>query len=111
MISSPIVPVEVKITGIIRRMQKKKVTTLKEILSDSVSLPDLIAIFLGVLELIKVRKILIAGDDTGISSLMGDEAKFIINENPPEDVSGEFGAAIAAADKQLDIFSESEALV
>ena len=111
MISKPIVPVEVKIVGILSRMSKKKETSLRELLDDSVSLNDMIAIFLGVLELIKVRKILIAGDDTGISSLMGDEAKFIINENPPEDVPGEFGAAIAEADKQLDIFSESEALV
>lgn len=111
MISKPIVPVEVKIVGILSRMSKKKETSLRELLDDSVSLNDMIAIFLGVLELIKVRKILIVGDDTGISSLMGDEAKFIINENPPEDVPGEFGAAIAAADKQLDIFSESEALV
>lgn len=111
MISKPIVPVEVKIVGILSRMSKKKETSLRELLDDSVSLNDMIAIFLVVLELIKVRKILIAGDDTGISSLMGDEAKFIINENPPEDVPGEFGSAIAAADKQLDIFSESEALV
>jgi hypothetical protein len=31
--------------------------SLRELLSDSVSLPDAIAIFIGVLELIKVRKI------------------------------------------------------
>ena len=111
MISKPIVPVEVKIVGILGRMSKKKETSLRELLEDSVSLNDMIAIFLGVLELIKVRKILIAGDEVGVSSLMGDDAKFIINENPPEDVPGEFGAAIAEANKQLDIFSESEALV
>ncbi len=79
MISSPIVPVEVKITGIIRRMQKKKVTTLRELLSDSVSLPDLIAIFLGVLELIKIRKILIHDFE---GTLLDDGAQFIINEDP-----------------------------
>ena len=54
MISSPIVPVEVKITGILNRMAKKERTTLRELLDDSVSLPDMIAIFLGVLELIKI---------------------------------------------------------
>ena len=90
MISSPIVPVEVKITGIIRRMQKKKVTTLKEILSDSVSLPDMIAIFLGVLELIKIRKILIHDFE---GTLLDDGAQFIINENPDD---------VITADKQSD---------
>lgn len=108
MISKPIIPVEVKIVGILDRMSRKKETSLRELLEDSVSLNDMIAIFLGVLELIKVRKILIADDETGVSSLMGDEAKFIINENPPADVPGEFGAAAAGDDKQPDIFTEDE---
>ena len=90
MISSPIVPVEVKITGIIRRMQKKRVTTLKEILSDSVSLPDLIAIFLGVLELIKIRKILIHDFE---GTLLDDGAQFVINDDPND---------VITADKQSD---------
>ena len=82
MISSPIVPVEVKITGILNKMSKKKATSLKELLDDSVSLPDMIAIFLGVLELIKIRKILIYDAE---GTLLGDDATFIINDNP-EDV-------------------------
>lgn len=79
MISSPIVPVEVKITGILKRMAHKKKTSLRELLSDSVSLPDMIAIFLGVLELIKIRKILITDSD---SPLLDDSASFVINEVP-----------------------------
>lgn len=79
MISSPIVPVEVKISGIMRRMKKKKATTLKELLSDSVSLPDLIAIFLGVLELIKIRQILICDCE---GTLLDDSATFVINDDP-----------------------------
>ena len=78
MISSPIVPVEVKITGILNRMAKKKRTTLRELLDDSVSLPDMIAIFLGVLELIKIRKILICDTE---STILSDEATFSINTN------------------------------
>ena len=81
MISSPIVPVEVKITGILNKMSKKKTTSLKELLDDSVSLPDMIAIFLGVLELIKIRKILIFGTE---GTLLGDDATFIINDNPDD---------------------------
>ena len=78
MISSPIVPVEVKITGILNKMSKKKATSLKELLDESVSLPDMIAIFLGVLELIKIRKILIYNAE---GTILGDDATFIINEN------------------------------
>ena len=78
MISSPIVPVEVKITGILNHMSKKKSTSLRELLEDSVSLPDMIAIFLGVLELIKIRKILICDTE---GTILSDEATFIINEN------------------------------
>ncbi|MBR3686315.1 MAG: segregation/condensation protein A [Clostridia bacterium] len=78
MISSPIVPVEVKIMGILNRMAKKERTTLRELLEDSASLPDMIAIFLGVLELIKIRKILICDTE---STILSDEAMFSINTN------------------------------
>ncbi len=86
MISSPIVPVEVKIGGILRRMSNKKTTTLRELLSDSVSLPDMIAIFLGVLELIKVRKILIHDFE---GTLLDDGAQFIINDDPDDILTSE----------------------
>lgn len=84
MISKPIVPVEVKIVGILKKMDKGGGrATLKDILSDSVSLPDLIAIFIGVLELIKVRRILIDESDD-ISelpegNLHGEHTRFIFN--------------------------------
>ena len=82
MISSPIVPVEVKIVGIINQMARKPKTSLRELLSDSSSLPDMIAIFLGVLELIKIRKILIVDSE---GTLLGDDATFAINENFAEE--------------------------
>ena len=105
MISKPIVPVEVKIVGIINRMARKRQTTLRELLDDSTSLNDMIAIFLGVLELIKVRKILILGDETGTPSIMGHEATFIINPDPPKDTLGEFRSN-AVTNTQIDIFTE-----
>lgn len=107
MISKPIVPVEVKIVGIINHMSRKRETTLSELLDDSTSLNDMIAIFLGVLELIKVRKILILGDDAGTSSIMGGEATFIINPDPPKDIPGEFKEKYIE-NKQIDIFTEGK---
>ena len=81
MIASPIVPVEVKIAGILSKMEKKSTpTTVWELLDDAVSLPDMIAIFLGILELMKIRRINLIEND-GVTSVFGSDAQLIINEN------------------------------
>ncbi len=100
MISSPIVPVEVKITGILRHMGGKKKTSLKELLSDSASLPDLIAIFLGVLELIKIRKILITGQE---GTLLDMNAEFVINENADDIEKDADGNELFRSDFDQDV--------
>ncbi len=84
MIAKPIVPVEVKIVGILQRMSKKNTTSMEEILSDATSLPDLIAIFLGILELVKVRKILIE-DGMFEDAVHGTNTVFTVNDAPPEE--------------------------
>lgn len=88
MIAAPIVPVEIKIVGILHRMEKKKETSMKELLADAVSLPDLIAIFLGILELVKVRRILI---DEGeyMDAVHGTNTCFSVNEKTPEQEEAE----------------------
>ncbi len=87
MISTPIVPVELKIVGILNHMgrnkQQKKDVCLGDLLNDSTSLPDMIAIFLGVLELVKMRQILIVDDPDEFTSLHGTSTRFVINDNPP----------------------------
>ena len=83
MIAKPIVPVEVKIVGILHHIGKRKNPSLKELLSDAVSLPDLIAIFLGILELIKVRKILIEEDPDSYTVIHGSDTRFVVNDAPP----------------------------
>lgn len=85
MLSAPLIPVEVKIVGILDHMQKKKKVSLGELLNDSVSLPDMIAIFIGVLELIKVNRISIVEDDENANTVEGIHTRFIINENYVED--------------------------
>ena len=75
-------------------MSQKKKTSLRELLSDSVSLPDMIAIFLGVLELIKIRKILIVDNE---STLLDEGAAFVINDSPDEaskEIKSDFDAEI-----------------
>ena len=87
MISTPIVPVELKIVGILNHMGRNKLqnkdVSLDDLLSDSTSLPDMIAIFLGVLELVKMRQILIVDDPDEFTSLHGTSTRFVINDNPP----------------------------
>ena len=90
MISSPIVPVEVKIAGILHRMKNQSGrSSLRELLTDSVSLPDAIAIFIGILELIKVRRILIdeAPDDEPADGIHDLNTRFIINEDTSDIVT------------------------
>jgi hypothetical protein len=43
----------------------------------------MIAIFLGVLELVKMRQILIVDDPDEFTSLHGTTTRFVINDNPP----------------------------
>jgi segregation and condensation protein A len=82
MIKKPVVPVEVKIVGILRHLESKcGAATLDELLSDSVSLPDMIAIFIGVLELVKVRRLIISDEDEDERGIHGVGTKFMLNEN------------------------------
>ncbi|MBQ9760513.1 MAG: segregation/condensation protein A [Clostridia bacterium] len=83
MIAKPIVPVEVKIVGILHRMSKAKNTSMRALLSDATSLPDLIAIFLGILELIKVRKIRIEEDPNSYTVIHGTDTEFSISDEEP----------------------------
>lgn len=85
MIAKPIIPVDIKIVGILHRMEKKKKsepTSMKELLADATSLPDLIAIFLGILELMKVRRIKIRETEFADDSVHGIDTDFIINDEP-----------------------------
>ena len=94
MISKPIIPVEIKIVSIIRAVESRGVATLEDILIDEASLPDMIASFLGVLELIKVRKLIVAdvvdGDWDAENALLNSKTRFIINENKDDIEESEY---------------------
>ena len=85
MISKPIVPVELKIVEILNHLEEKERASLETLLMNSVSLPDMIAIFIGVLELIKINKINIVETDETRNDSTG--MIFSINEDyvPGED--------------------------
>lgn len=79
-IRRPIVPVEEKIVGIISHFKKKKKATLHTLLSDARSRPELIAIFIGVLELIKQGQLLISDSPDEFTSLHGVNTVFEFTE-------------------------------
>ena len=79
MISKPIIPVEIKIVSIIKTIEKRGIATLEELIIGESTLPDLIASFLGVLELIKVRKILISDGDEQENALLDKSTRFVLN--------------------------------
>ena len=94
MISKPIIPVEIKIVSILRKIESQGVASLDELLINEATLPDMIASFLGVLELIKVRKLLISDNSNGEwdtdNALLGANTRFIINENEDDVEESEY---------------------
>ena len=80
MISKPMIPVEIKIVSILKTIESKGIATLDELVAGEVTLPDLIASFLGVLELIKIRKLLVSDDiENTENALLGASTRFILN--------------------------------
>ena len=101
MIANPIVPVEAKIVGILRHFETAERVSLSSLIEDSVSLPDMIAIFLGVLELMKMRRIVLVESDTD-GSVFGVDTEFLIGEEPPppEDDGGDGSDIHAESDTE-----------
>ena len=79
MISKPIIPVEIKIVSILRTREKRGAATLEELIIGESTLPDIIASFLGVLELVKVRRLLISDDIDETNALLSAQTRFILN--------------------------------
>ncbi len=87
MIASPIVPVETKILGILRHFEKPSLkgedsgafhkVSVSSLLADSVSLSDMIAIFLGILELIKMRRLRLLDDPDAPQTVFDREAVLV----------------------------------
>ena len=93
MISKPIIPVEIKIVSIIKKVETQGAATLEELLINEATLPDMIASFLGVLELIKVRKLLLADADGAWESenaLLGAGTRFVLNSNEDDVEESEY---------------------
>lgn len=78
-IAKPIIPVELKIIGIMEHFREQDSTCdLGTLLDDAVSRPDLVAIFIGVLELIKLGRLVIIEGADELETLHGVGTRFAI---------------------------------
>ena len=103
MIAKPIVPVEAKIVGILRHFEKKEKVSMVDLIEDAVSLPDMIAVFLGILELVKLRRIVLLESDETLGSVYGIDTEFVAGEDPaPEDTTSEFSSDFDSQPNQTD---------
>ncbi len=85
MISTPIVSVEAKIVGILRHFERAEHVSLASLIDDSVSLPDMIAIFLGVLELMKMRRLRLVDDGEVLDAVLDIHARFEMGDGIEEE--------------------------
>ena len=85
MLSKPMVPVEGKIVLILQTLSTLGTVTLRELLDDAPSLADMIASFMGVLELIKVRRILMEEPEESENAVGGEETRFFLNPDAPRE--------------------------
>ena len=97
MTSKPIVPVEGKIVIILDTLGSKGTATLRELLVDAPSLADMIASFMGVLELMKVRKIVMEDVESDGNAVHGEHTRFFLNPDAPTDAEIDIEADFSTA--------------
>ena len=94
LVTRPIVPVQLKILGIMKHFEGENAApTLGELIANAESRPDLIAIFIGVLELIRMHRVILVEKADEFGDLHGLESRFISNP----DYCGNFALDIEAA--------------
>ncbi len=104
LIARPIVPVEAKIISILSHMQTHGVSTLGELMAGAESRADLIAAFLGVLELVKVRRLLIDMGEDEARPIYDMQTRFFLNtdESTVLHEGGEFDTDTPTAEASAD---------
>lgn len=80
LVSRPIVSVQLKIHGILKHFDSPDSSPcLGELLDDAESRPDLVAIFIGILELVRMRRLLLVEDADRFGDLNGVGSRFVAN--------------------------------
>ncbi len=89
LVSRPVVSVELKILGILRHFEGRtdRSSTLGELLCDAENRSELVAIFIGVLELVKMKRLIIADDREEFETLNGVSTQFTVNPDFADDLT------------------------
>ena len=83
--AKPIIPVELKIIGIMKHFSDGvQSCDLGTLLDDAVSRPDLVAIFIGVLELVKMRRLVIIEGADEFETLHGTRTRLAVGVVPDD---------------------------
>ena len=79
-VARPIIPVHLKILGIMKHFETDGAKpSLGELLDDADSRPDLVAIFIGVLELVRMRRLILVEKEDEFENLHGLDSCFAVN--------------------------------
>lgn len=106
LVSRPVVSVELKILGILKHFEGRtdRSSSLHDLLMDADNRSELVAIFIGVLELVKMRRLLMVRNEDEFETLGGTDTQFVVNpdfaENPAEGLHLDDYAAEPAEDKK-----------
>ena len=85
LVARKIVSVEQKIHGILGHFGGGRSSSLAELLDDAVSRPELVAIFIGVLELVRMKRLVISAGRDDFDGLEGIGTVFTVNPEFAED--------------------------
>ena len=90
LVARPVVSLELKIFGIMKHFEKERTAraSLAELLDDAENRPELVTIFIGVLELVKMRRLVIVEDPDDFSTLKGLSTKVAVNPDYSGDLTG-----------------------
>ena len=81
LVARRVVPVEVKILGIIKHFEGREESgaTLGELLLDAEDRPELVAIFIGVLELVKMKRLILNETPDSVDNIYSTDVLFTVN--------------------------------
>ena len=93
MIRKPVIPIDRKIRVIVKSLTKRKRSTIRDLLADVESVSDAVATFLGILELIKTKTLIIQEPDElgeyGIADTHGIDTVLVYNPEAEIPVIGD----------------------
>ena len=96
LIKHHVVSVEEKIEEIVDLLEEHEEASLFFLLKDATTRPELVARFMGVLELMKVRKIIMEDVEDEGNSVHGENTRFFLNPDAPVDEEIDINADFSA---------------